>query len=53
MVKLISKKKRKVRDFDAIFGNAPKPVVDLIKKMLIFNPDKRITVEQALKHPFL
>mmetsp|Transcript_35191 Transcript_35191/g.139823 ORF Transcript_35191/g.139823 Transcript_35191/m.139823 type:complete len:104 (-) Transcript_35191:2704-3015(-) len=23
------------------------------KKMLVFNPDKRITVEQALEHPYL
>ena len=44
MVKIIAKKKKKIRDLDAIFGNAPKQAVDLLKKMLIFNPDKRITV---------
>ena len=27
--------------------------LDLIEKMLTWNPDKRITVEQALEHPFM
>ena len=27
--------------------------LDLLKCMLQFNPDKRITVEEALKHPYL
>ena len=27
--------------------------IDLLKKFLIFNPDKRITIEEALNHPFL
>ncbi len=27
--------------------------VDLLEKMLEFNPNKRITIEQALKHPYL
>jgi len=27
--------------------------MDLLKKMLTFNPSKRITIEQALKHPYL
>ena len=27
--------------------------LDLLDKMLQFNPDKRITVEEALQHPFL
>lgn len=35
------------------FPGAPPDAVDLLKKMLVFNPDKRITVEQALAHPFL
>lgn len=26
--------------------------IDLLKKMLIYNPEKRITAEEALKHPF-
>lgn len=27
--------------------------MDLLKKMLIFNPKHRISVEDALRHPFM
>jgi len=27
--------------------------LDLLSKMLVFHPDKRITVEQAMRHPYL
>ena len=26
--------------------------LDLLGKMIVFNPDKRITVEKALEHPY-
>lgn len=29
------------------------PAIDLLDKMLIFNPEDRITVEEALAHPYL
>lgn len=32
---------------------APVEALDLLRRLLIFNPSKRITVEQALEHPFL
>jgi len=33
--------------------NDAKPLaLDLLQKMLVFNPVKRITVDQALKHPY-
>ena len=27
--------------------------IDLLKKMLVYDPDDRITVQQALEHPYL
>ncbi|KAI5954233.1 tmk1 [Candida jiufengensis] len=27
--------------------------IDLLEKMMLFNPEKRITVDEALKHPYL
>ena len=31
--------------------DAPENAIDLISKMLVFDPAKRISVEDALKHP--
>ena len=34
--------------------NYPYPLaLDLLDKMLVFNPDKRISIEEALNHPYL
>ena len=27
--------------------------IDLLEKMLVFNPKKRITIDECLKHPYL
>lgn len=35
------------------FPNAPPECIDLLRKMLQIHPKKRITVEEALKHPFM
>jgi mitogen-activated protein kinase 1/3 len=40
-------------DFGRIFPNASRAAIDLLLKMLHYNPEKRITVEEALKHPYL
>ena len=40
-------------DFGAMYPNAAPEAVDLISKMLQFDPSTRITVEQALAHPYL
>ena len=34
-------------------AEAPKDAVDLCKKLLQFNPDKRCTAEEALRHPYV
>jgi len=38
---------------DDMYPNADSESMDLLKKLLTFNPDKRLTVEQALDHPFV
>jgi serine/threonine protein kinase len=45
--------KRKGKPFELLFRDANPLSVDLLKKMLIFNPDKRITIDEALTHPYL
>ncbi|KAL7066403.1 protein kinase domain-containing protein [Cryptosporidium serpentis] len=44
--------KRSGIDMHARFPGASNLAIDLLKKMLVFNPVKRITVEEALCHPF-
>ncbi|GMF63680.1 unnamed protein product [[Candida] boidinii] len=44
---------RKKQDFVNLFPNANPQAVDLLEKLLTFNPKKRLTVEQALEHPYV
>lgn len=45
--------KRKAKDFNEYFKGANPDAIDLLRKMLTFDPSKRITVEGALKHPYM
>lgn len=36
-----------------LFPEASKSGLDLLSKMLIFDPNKRINVDEALNHPYL
>jgi mitogen-activated protein kinase 1/3 len=39
-------------DFGAIFPHSEPEALDLLKKLLIMNPHKRITAKEALLHPY-
>lgn len=41
------------RPLRAMFPNAPDDAVDLLEKLLRFNPDKRITAEDSLAHEYV
>ena len=49
----INHRERKKNIFVNTFDTAEKDSIVLISKMLVANPNKRITVEEILKHPFL
>lgn len=39
--------------FESIFPTAAEDSIDLMKKLLKFNPAERLTVEEALEHPYV
>ncbi|CAJ0769743.1 7146_t:CDS:1, partial [Entrophospora sp. SA101] len=39
--------------FSQMFPDANPLAVDMLEKLLTFNPTKRVTVEEALTHPYL
>ena len=46
--------KRKGTDFHELFKGWPNhDAIDLLKKMLTFDPEKRISIEGALSHPYM
>jgi mitogen-activated protein kinase 1/3 len=44
---------KKKKAFAQLYPNASALAVDLLEKCLTFNPKKRITCEEALRHPYL
>lgn len=45
--------RRKGKDFSTVFKGANEDAIDLIKRMLTFDPMQRITVDEALAHPYM
>ena len=44
------KKAKRLRD---VFPTASDDALDLLKNLMQFNPSKRLTAEQSLKHPYV
>lgn len=44
---------QKKKSFHQMFPGASEDAIDLLKKLLCFNPKNRLTVEQALEHPYV
>lgn len=40
-------------DFKKLFPNVSSKAIDLLLRMLHYDPDQRITIDEALKHPYL
>ena len=51
-LKSLSQKKKNKINFKAKFPGSSDEALDLLQKMLIFDPNKRITVKECLEHPF-
>ena len=51
--KVLKMPKKQPKSFEMIFRDCNPQAIDLVKNLLLFNPDKRFTVEQALSHPYL
>lgn len=41
------------KDVRAIFPQATRDAADLLKKLLVFDPEKRLTAAEALRHPYV
>ena len=51
--KVLRMAKRPGKPFESIIKSANPQALDLLKRLLEFNPDKRITVNEAISHPYL
>lgn len=49
---VLSLPKRTKQPFNNLFPKSNPVALDLLSKMLVFNPNKRYTIEQCLEHPY-
>eukprot|EP00743_Colponemidia_sp_Colp-15_P001682 GILK01001838.1.p1 GENE.GILK01001838.1~~GILK01001838.1.p1 ORF type:complete len:394 (-),score=37.18 GILK01001838.1:268-1449(-) len=50
---MLSLGKKSPKTFESLFPDANPTALDLLRKMLTFDPAKRISVTEALQHPYL
>ncbi|NXX97870.1 MK15 kinase, partial [Centropus bengalensis] len=50
---LDQRRRHRVTFEEILPSSTPVPALDLLKKLLVFNPDKRLTAEEALQHPYV
>lgn len=43
----------KVKEFKELFGSGHDMLIDLVGKLLQFNPTKRLSAVEAIQHPYL
>lgn len=48
-----SRPKRTKQPWESLYPKANRLALDLLAKMLVFNPEKRLTVEECLAHEYL
>ena len=53
LIKNLPKHKKNGKDFNKLFSFANPEAIDLLRKLMMFDPEKRISVTQALAHPYL
>ena len=50
---ILSSTHRHRQSYEDVLPDAPADALDLLRKLLHFNPEKRFTAAQALKHPYV
>ena len=53
LIDYMSSQKLKRQSWEELIPNAPPEAIDLISKLLTWDPADRLTASEAIKHPFL